>query len=290
MTCVGVAGLGRMGAPMAYNLATAGFDVALWNRSASKAEVLAAEIGAEVCASPRELAESTDTVITMLADDEASRAVHYGDGGLFAAAGGTTHFLEMGTLSPAHVLALADSADGRTVIDAPVSGSTDAARSAQLTIMVGAEESAIAGIRSVLEALSRRIVCLGGTGRGATMKLAVNLLIHGMNQTVSEAILLAEASGIPAEAAYGVIEESAAAAPMLRYRKPQYLDEAACEVSFALSLARKDVNLALDLARAVDVTMPQAEVNVGQLLAAESAGFGRRDMAAMLNYLRGSAS
>ena len=289
MTRVGVAGLGRMGAPMAINLARAGFEVALWNRTAGKAEHLARDIGAAICATPRVLAESTDTVIAMLADDEASLEVHRGERGLFAARGGATHFLEMGTLSPAHVLALAGSASGRTVIDAPVSGSTGAARAARLMVMVGAEATAISTVRPVLEAVGRRIVCLGGVGRGATMKLAVNLLIHGLNQTVSEAILLAEASGISARVAYEAIEESAAAAPMLNYRKPQYLDEAGNEVSFALSLARKDVELAIDLARSADVAMPQAETNATQLRAAESAGLGDRDMAAVLSFLRGAS-
>ena len=287
MTRVGFVGLGRMGALMAANLGRAGFPLVLWNRSRAKVEQLALETNAEVCDTPRELAEGSDVVITMLADDHASDQVHRGADGLFAAEGGAHHLIEMGTLSPRHVRQLAADAGKRAVIDAPVSGSTDAARDARLMIMVGATEDAIEPVRPILAAMSREVVCLGTTGAGATMKLAINMLIHGLNQTLAESLTLAEAAGIPPADAYRAIEGSAAAAPMLGYRKPNYLDEVATPVSFALSLARKDVALALDLAAELDVPMPQTQLNLDQLKAAEAAGFGERDMASIVNYLRG---
>lgn len=119
------------------------------------------------------------------------------------------------------------------------------------------------------------------------MKLAVNMLIHGLNQTLAEALVLARAAGIEPALAYEVIEQSAAAAPMLSYRKPQYLNEAQSPVSFALSLARKDVTLAVDLAETLEVSMPQARLNLEQLTLAEAAGFGERDMGSLVSYLRG---
>ena len=118
------------------------------------------------------------------------------------------------------------------------------------------------------------------------MKLAVNLMIHSMNQSLSEALALAEANGVEAALAYEVIEHSAAAAPMVGYRKPQYLAEADNPVSFALSLARKDLALAVELAAAADVVLPQTELNLAQLRSAEADGFGERDMAAVLSHLR----
>lgn len=287
MTRVGFAGLGRMGALMATNLARAGFELTLWNRSREKAEQLAGPTNAVVSTTPRELAERSDVVITMLADDHASEQVHHGDDGLFGAGAGAHHLIEMGTHSPQHVRRLAADAGDRTVIDAPVSGSTDAARDARLMIMVGATDTAIDPVRPVLAALSREIICLGQTGAGATMKLAVNMLIHGLNQTLAESLTLTEAAGIPPADAYRVIEGSAAAAPMLGYRKPNYLDEVATPVSFALSLARKDVALAMDLAAELGVPMPQTQLNLDQLQSAEAAGFGQRDMASIINYLRG---
>ena len=272
---------------MAANLADAGFELALWNRSAVRAEQLAQETGAAVCTTPRELAERCDVVVTMLADDSASEQVHLGESGLFAATGGTRHFVEMGTLSPHHVRELAARAGDRIVIDAPVSGSVDAARDAELTVMVGAEPSTIEPVGPVLAAMTREVMCLGSLGCGATMKLAVNMLIHGLNQTLAESLTLAEAAGIAPESAYLAIEQSAAAAPVIRYRKPLYLDESAHPVSFALSLARKDVALAMELAAEFGVPMPQTQLNLDLLLAAEEAGYGERDMASMLDYMRG---
>jgi 3-hydroxyisobutyrate dehydrogenase-like beta-hydroxyacid dehydrogenase len=173
------------------------------------------------------------------------------------------------------------------VIDAPVSGAVAAARDAQLLIMAGADEARILPVRPMLTAVARKIICFGSTGAGATMKLVINLLIHGLNQTVSEALNLAEAAGIVAPDAYRAIEQSAAAAPMLGYRKQQYLDEDA-PVLFALSLAHKDVSLALDLADEVGLAMPQAQLNRDQLRDAEAHGFAECDMAAMFHYLRGA--
>ncbi len=288
MTRVGVAGLGRMGTPMAANLIRAGFSVGLWNRSRDKAETLAASTGTKIHDTPRVLAETSDVVVTMLADDAASTAVHKGDDGLFAASDGARVFLEMGTLSVGHFRDLVAVGGDRLVIDAPVSGSIDAASAAQLLVMVGAEAHTIDPFRPVLEAISRQIICLGHRGAAARMKLAVNLVIHGLNQSIAEALVLAEGGGIDPDLAYEVLENSAAAAPMVGYRKPQYLDEAASPVSFALSLARKDLELALECAGNTGVRMPQTALNVAQLRAAEAAGLGDRDMAAMVSHLRGN--
>lgn len=284
---VGFAGLGRMGALMVPNLVDAGFDVAVWNRTTANAERCGRATGAAVSPTPRELAERSDVVVTMLADDSASALVHEGPDGLFASVDGASHFLVMGTVSPDHVRSLAESAGGRIVIDAPVSGSVDAARGARLMIMAGADASRLEVVRPVLDALGHDVVCLGATGAGATMKLAVNMLIHGLNQTVSESLVLAEAADIAPRIAYSVIEKSAAAAPMLHYRKAQYLDDLANPVSFALRLAAKDVGLAMDLAARLGVHLPQTQLNLDHLRAAETDGFGDRDMASIITYLRG---
>jgi 3-hydroxyisobutyrate dehydrogenase len=273
---------------MATNLAAAGFELMVWNRSIDRAEHLAQQTNATVCTTPRELAEHCDVVITMLADDTASEQVHLGETGLFAAATGARHLIAMGTLSPHHVRQLAAHAgDRHVVLDAPVSGSVDAARDAELMVMVGADDAAIEPVRPVLAAMSREIICLGSIGRGATMKLAINMLIHGLNQTLAESLTLAEAVGIAPADAYRAIEQSAAAAPVIHYRKSLYLHEAASPVSFALSLARKDVALAVELAAEFGVAIPQTQLNLDQLTAAEHAGYGERDMASLVDYTRG---
>jgi 3-hydroxyisobutyrate dehydrogenase len=271
---------------MARNLVRAGHDVTLWNRTAASSAALAEEMGCTVAATPRALAENCEAVVTMLADDAASEAVHAGPDGLFAGQG-AGYFLEMGTMSPDHIAALVAAAPhGTRVIDAPVSGATQAAEAASLLIMAGCTEAEAAPVMPVFEALGRQVICLGTAGAGAVMKLAVNSLIHGINQTLAEAITLAEAAGIAPETAFDAIETSAAAAPMLKYRRPLYLDEAAHDVTFTVALARKDMEVTLDLARRLGVAAPQGAVTLERLRAAEAGGYGGRDMAAMLNFMR----
>lgn len=284
---VGFAGLGRMGTEMARNLARAGHDLLLWNRSAVKATELAGELDCGTAATPRDLATACDVVITMLADDDASARVHGGDDGLFAGAG-TLTLLEMGTMSPDHVATLAKAAPhGVQVIDAPVSGSTQAARDASLMIMAGCSQTEAAPIMPLFDAMGRQTIFLGRAGAGAVMKLAVNSLIHGINQTFAEAMTLAEAAGIEPVSAFDVIEASAACAPMLKYRRPLYLEEADHDVTFTVALARKDMAFAAALAETLGVAMPQGAVTLAKLREAEARGFADRDMASILQFMRG---
>ena len=283
---IGFAGLGRMGGHMVRNLIAAGQDVTVWNRSPDKAERLVLQTGGGVAPTPKELADQTDVIITMLADDAASEAVHLGPEGIFAGRRART-LIEMGTMSPDHIRALVLAAPANTVvIDAPVSGATQAAADRQLMIMAGCSASTAAPIIPLLEALGREVIYLEKSGAGAVMKLAVNSLIHGINQTLAEAITLAEAAGIPAPLAFDTIEASAACAPMLKYRRPLYLDESAHDVTFTVSLARKDMAVTSALAKSLGVAMPQGEVTLEKLMQAEAKGFANRDMASILNYMR----
>lgn len=288
---VGFAGLGRMGAPMARNLARAGHALVLWNRSPEKAAALASEIGAALAETPRALAEDAEVIVTMLADDASSVAVHGGEEGLFAAQGGPPRtFVEMGTMSPGHIAELAAAApEGALVIDAPVSGATRAAAEAQLLIMAGCGAEDAAPLAPLLGAIGRETMCLGRRGAGAVMKLAVNSLIHGINQTLSEAMALVEAAGIDGVQAFDAIEASAAGAPMLKYRRPLYLDEGAHPVTFTIALARKDMEVTAALSEELGTAMPQGRVTLDMLRCAEADGFGGRDMAAMLGYMRTAA-
>lgn len=284
---VGFAGLGRMGQAMAGNLVNAGHDITVWNRSAHKAEKFADEMGCRAALTPAELTSRTEIVVTMLADDASSEAVHLGPAGLFAGSG--AHLcVEMGTMSPDHIARLAEAApQGVTVVDAPVSGATQAATDAELLIMAGCTEEVAERLRPLFDAMGRRTIALGRLGAGAVMKLAVNSLIHGINQTLAEAMALSGAAGISPVDAFDVIEQSAAAAPMLKYRRPLYLDEAAHEVTFTVSLARKDMEVTANLAAALGTPMHQGRVTLEQLRQAEAAGYGARDMASILKFVRG---
>jgi 3-hydroxyisobutyrate dehydrogenase len=275
-----------MGSHMVRNLVAAGFDVIVWNRSPNKAEQLALETGCGRVFTPKELADQADVILTMLADDAASDAVHLGSDGLFSGQRART-LIEMGTMSPDHIRSLSHSTPtGRIIIDAPVSGATQAAADRQLMIMVGGSADTVAPIMPLFEALGREVICLGNPGAGAVMKLAVNSMIHGINQSLAEAMTLTEAAGIPAPLAFDAIEASAACAPMLKYRRPLYLDEAAHDVTFTVSLALKDMAVTSALAKSLGIAMPQGEITLEKLLDAEAKGFANRDMASILNYMR----
>lgn len=282
---VGFAGLGRMGVPMARNLARAGHTVKLWTRSGEKARDLAAELGCTAVARPKDLSDAADVIVTMLADDAASEVVHLGPDGLFA--GSAKTYVEMGTMSPGHIATLAAAApEDAAVIDAPVSGATQAAQDAALLIMAGCTETEADTVMPLFDAMGHQTICLGKHGLGAVMKLSVNALIHGINQTLAEAMTLAEASGISPVKAFDVIEASAACAPMLKYRRPLYLDEAAQDVTFTVALARKDMQVTAELSKSLGTPMVQGRATLDALLRAEAEGYGKRDMAAMLAFAR----
>lgn len=279
---IGFAGLGRMGASMAERLASLGGRLTIWNRSPEKAAAVAASTGAIVAATPALLAASSDIVVTMLADDDASSAVHLGTDGLFAGAAGALTVVEMGTVSPAHIAALdAAAPQGVRVVDAPVSGATEAAINGALTIMVGAPPGDTAALEPLFRAMGHHTIHLGALGHGAVMKLSVNGLLHAINGAFCEAVCLAENAGITTEKAFEVIESSAACAPMLKYRKPIYLGERQ-EPMFALRLARKDMDILLRLAAEHGAPARFAALVRNRLAAAEAAGAGERDMAALL--------
>jgi 3-hydroxyisobutyrate dehydrogenase len=271
---------------MARNLVRAGNDVTVWNRSIEKAQSLATEVGCDVAETPASLVGATEVVVTMLADDPSSEAVHLGAHGLFAGQGAQI-FVEMGTMSPDHIAMLVAAApEGVTVIDAPVSGATKAAAEAKLLIMAGCRQGDATPIIPVFDALGHKTMFLGTVGSGAVMKLAVNSLLHGINQTFAEAMILAEATGIPPETAFEVIENSAACAPMLKYRRPLYLNEADHDVTFTVALARKDIEVTAALAATYGTAMPQGHTTLAKLIEADAAGYGARDMAAMLSFMR----
>ncbi|MBB5157180.1 3-hydroxyisobutyrate dehydrogenase-like beta-hydroxyacid dehydrogenase [Saccharopolyspora phatthalungensis] len=288
MTTVGFLGLGRMGAPMAARLVAAGLDVAVWNRTAGKAEAFAADHGTRIAATPAKAAENADFVISMLADDAVVETVHTGPDGVFAAADEGTVVIGMSTVSPVTTRKLAEAAVARGLrfVDAPVSGSTAAAESGTLTILCAGEQADVAAAEQVLSPLGKKIVHLGSNGAGAAMKLAVNTVVHGLNNAVSEALVLAERAGIDRTAAYGVFLESAIAAPFVAYRQAAFERPAETPVAFLLDLAIKDLRLALELAEDVGAELPQAEKNVAIFREASRAGYGEHDESAVAQFLR----
>jgi 3-hydroxyisobutyrate dehydrogenase/2-hydroxy-3-oxopropionate reductase len=273
---------------MASNIAAAGFPLTVWNRTVAKAEALATKTGATVAASPADLAGAVDVVVTMVADGEVQADLYMGSGAMCGSLAAGTLCVDMSTVSPAEsrqVAAAVEAAGGRFV-DAPVSGSTAIATAGTLTIMAGGQPGDVETLGPVFEAMGSRVYHMGPVGSGATIKLAVNSIVYGLGQAVAEALVLAEASGIGRETAYEVFANSAIAAPFVHYRREAFLKPGEVPVAFRMVLARKDLDLALDLARSAGASMPQAVLNRSELDDAIAAGFGDHDMSAVAEYLR----
>ena len=273
---------------MATNIAAAGFPLTVWNRTTSKSERLSAETGSRIAGSPAELAAAADILITMVADGPVLEDLYMGRGYMCGSLRAGTVCMDMSTVSPVESsrVAAAVEAAGARFVDAPVSGSTAPARAGTLTIIAGGRAEDVDRVQPVLEAMGSRIFHLGPAGSGVTMKLAVNSIVYGLGQALAEALVLAEAAGIGREKAYEVFSSSAIAAPFVHYRRDTYLNPGEVPVAFRTVLAKKDLDLALDLAASVGASMPQAALNRVQLVDAIEAGFGEHDMSAVAEYLR----
>jgi 3-hydroxyisobutyrate dehydrogenase-like beta-hydroxyacid dehydrogenase len=275
-----------MGGAMVGRLRRAGFDVVAWNRDRGKCHAVAHTSGAEVAEGAAEAASAADVAITSLADDAAVVDV-YADAVDGFHAGQVV--LEMSTIAPETVRKVARSVQGRgaTMLDAPVSGSVPVVERGELLIMVGGDPDALERARPVLEALSSTIIHVGELGTGATMKLAVNALVHGLAVALSESLVLAERAGVERTIAYEVFASGAAAAPFVLYKRAAFERPDETPVAFSLELVAKDLDLILALAQRVGAPMPQADTNRDEVRSALAAGMGKRDMSALAGYLRG---
>jgi 3-hydroxyisobutyrate dehydrogenase/2-hydroxy-3-oxopropionate reductase len=288
MTRVGIVGTGRMGSAIARAIRTAGFDVMLWNRTRAPCDALAAELGCRSVETPAEVAAVSDVTISMLSDAAAVDAVYDAPDGVIAGMRPGSVLVDSSTVPPAvirrHERAIRDRGAG--VIDAPVSGSVALAESGRLTLMVGGQLSDLERARPVLEAYGDRLFHLGPLGTGAAMKLAVNTVIFGLNQALSEGLVLAERAGIQREWAYDVLAASAVGAPYVGYKRDAFLEPDTTPVAFAADLAVKDLRLIESLAADLDLDLPQSKVDLAVMSALVSAGQGDRDFSAVAAYLR----
>ncbi len=285
---VAVIGAGRMGGAMVGTLRSAGHDVTVYNRSRDKVDAVAAATGASVAATPAEAAASSRVVLSSLADDAAVIATHTGPDGTVSGLTSESVLVETSTIDP-HTLSVLDpavSATGATLLDGPVSGSVALVQQSKLTFMVGGDAAALEAVRPVLEALSAKIFHVGELGAGATIKLAVNAIVHSTNVALAEALVLAEEAGVNRATAYEVFAGSAAASPFLAYKQAAFVDPENAPVAFSLDLVKKDVDLILGLAESVGVPMTQFEGGRAVTEQAIEAGYGNKDMSAVATYLR----
>jgi 3-hydroxyisobutyrate dehydrogenase len=285
-TRVALIGLGLMGSGMARRLLGAGFPLSVYNRGREKAAALAAE-GAHVAESPEEAASRADVVVSMVADDNASRAVWLGAEGALAAANRGSVLVESSTLTVGWIeeLSREAAARGLELLDAPVTGSRTHAGSGELTFLVGGKESALEVARPVLAAMSQAIVHVGSTGRGSLLKLVNNFMCGVQAAALGEALALIEASGLDRDKALAVLTAGAPGSPLVktlvgRMTTRDYTPH------FVLRLMAKDLGYAFAEGRRHGLSLATVASALQVLERALADGHGDEDFSALVEPLR----
>ena len=287
MKKVGFLGLGVMGSGMTARLLGAGFPVTVWNRNPARAEPLRAR-GAALAASPREAAAGADVVIAMVADDNASRAVWTGTDGAIGGLRDGVVAIECSTLSPQWVTELAAMVEGRgaSFLDAPVTGSKPQAASGEVLFLVGGDPAALAGVRDVLQPMSRDVVHMGPVGSGARMKLVNNFMSAVQAVSLAEALAFSQHCGLDPVGAMHVLTNGAPGSPLVKTVGARMMARDYA-VNFFLRLMRKDVGYASDEAKRYGVELRTAAAALARFDQAIASGWGEFDFAAVAEAVAG---
>lgn len=283
---LGWIGTGKMGRPMALRLLAQGHPLALFEPSGENRRPLE-ERGASAASGLPDLAARADLVFCTIPDDAALRAVVLGPQGLAAAARPGTVLVEMSTVSPAASAEVAEAlrAAGVHYLRAPVSGSTALAAAGGLTVLASGDPEAWAAAEPLLAVLSARRFHLGAGEEARYMKLALNALVGGTAALLAEALALGEAGGLSRAAMAEVIEASAVASPLIRYKRAAIV-EGDLSPAFELRQMVKDMGLIAEAGRQSGVPLALAGLVLRHYLAAEAAGHGGEDFFALLDWQR----
>lgn len=285
MAELGFVGLGVMGGRIANRLLAAGHRLTGHNRTRSKAEWLI-EAGMTWAESPREVAETAEITLSMVTDTRALRAIVNGPDGLLAGLSDRKLYVDMSTVSPAESRELAGrvAERGARMLDAPVSGSVATLEEGRLAIMVGGAGEDVERAMPVLRDIGPKVTHVGGNGQAALVKIASNLNLAVQMLAFSEAVLLAEKGGVARETAVEALLSGVIASPMLRYRGPFVLGEPE-DAWFDVNMMQKDLLLAQEAGRQLDVPLPTTAVANEFLTAARAMGMDKRDFAALFEVL-----
>ena len=285
MANLGFVGLGVMGSRMAKRLLDAGHNITGYNRTKSKAQWLL-DAGMKWAESPRAAAESSEAVFSMIANNSALHAVTEAETGILAGLSAGKIYIEMSTVSPAAIRELAKRVDakGAEMLDAPVSGSSITLEEGKLSFMVGGKREVFEKVLPYLHAIGPKATYVGDHGLAAAMKVATNLSLAVQMLAFSEGLLLAEKSGIARATAAEVLFNSVIASPMVKYRGPFVLNMPD-EVLFDVNMMQKDLLLALEMGRQLDVPLPTTAVTNEFLTAARGMGLAEKDFAIVFEVL-----
>ena len=275
---------------MALNLLAAGHTLRVWNRNPARTAAAVGQ-GAMACDSVAQGVQGAQFVVSMVADDGATRAVMLGEDGVVARAAPGTVIVDCSTNTPAMAREVAAAAAGREIgyLDAPVSGSLAQARGRELVFMVGASAADLARAEPLLQAMGRQHTHMGAVGAGATIKLINNMLSGTVNAAIAEALLVAEAAGLDPNATQQVLGEGAAASRLFKTKMPKiYARDFSPQ--FQLGLMEKDLRYFLALAQELDRPVPIAALIRSQMQSARLADLGGLDVAAIFLHISGEGS
>jgi 3-hydroxyisobutyrate dehydrogenase-like beta-hydroxyacid dehydrogenase len=285
MANIGFVGLGRMGGEMVNRLLQKGHTVTGYNRTRSKAQWLI-DKGMRPADSPRAVAEAADVTFAMVTDSTAMASISEGPQGLLSGMASGKLFVDMSTVSPQASRALAAKVRARAadMVDAPVSGSVLTMQQGKLSIMVGGTSETFERLKPILLDIGPKVTHMGGNGTAVAMKIGVNLSLAVQMLAFSEGLLLAEKSGVPRSVAVDVLVNSAIASPMIQYRGPFVL-QAPDPAWFDVNMMQKDMLLAMELGRSLDVPVPSTAVTNEFLTAARGLGWEKQDFAVLFHVL-----
>lgn len=285
MAHLGFVGLGAMGGRVTKRLLDAGHTVTGYNRTKSKAQWLL-DAGMQWGESPRSVAEAADIVFTMVTNTSALHEVVGGENGILAGLSAGKVYIDMSTVSPATSRSIATQVAGKgaRMLDSPVSGSVITLEQGNLSLMVGGEEAIFEQVKPILLDIGPKVNYVGANGQAVLMKIAVNLNLQVQMLAFSEGMLLAEKGGIPREMALEVMLNSVIASPALKYRTPFILNMPD-EAWFNVNMMQKDMLLALELGRELDVPLPTVSASNEYLTAARAMGLAKHDFAIVYKVL-----
>jgi 2-hydroxy-3-oxopropionate reductase len=283
---VGFIGLGIMGKPMARNLMQAGYELVLYNRTREKAEELAGDGGAGVAADPREVAEKSDVIITMLPDSPDVRNVVVGESGVLEGIRDGALLVDMSTISPVVTEELAEKIRerGASMLDAPVSGGDVGAREGTLSIMVGGSEEDFERAKPLFEVMGKTVNHVGPSGAGQVTKAANQVVVALTIEAVSEALVLGSKGGVAPEKILDVLSGGLAGNKVMEVKREKFLSHK-FDPGFRSELHHKDLGIALAAGREYGVVLPVTAIVDQMLLAMKRKGWGGEDHSALLRII-----
>jgi 2-hydroxy-3-oxopropionate reductase len=287
---VGFIGLGIMGRPMAKNLMEAGYELVVHNRSPEKAEELAKEGNATAAASPEQVAQACDIVITMLPDSPDVEAVVAGEGGVLEGIRDGAMLVDMSTISPVVTRELSEKVreKGASMLDAPVSGGDVGAIEGALSIMVGGSEEDFERARPLFDVMGKAATHVGPIGAGQVVKACNQIVVALTIEAVSEALVLGSKGGVKPEKLVEALSGGLAGSAVMEAKKEKFFSHD-FEPGFRIELHHKDLGIALAAGREYGVALPATAIVDQMLEALKAKGRGDRDHSALLTLLEEAA-